>query len=148
MKHRWSDTIIGKTQLLLMYLFTVGAVIYFIIVGWWILYPYKILTIDHPIKILSSEVKAGEMLWYQISYVKHKEMEGILTRKLLNDYVVELRSAVVNQRPGKDNPIVGVMTPIHAQPGRYTLSWSVTYKVNPIRSITVSAESEPFIIKN
>jgi hypothetical protein len=121
------------------------------VVGYWLWWPYVPLTITPltdkgAIKIMNpgKQVKAGDDLIYKISYEKKMQIHGVLTRKLVNTYKHDLRESITTAPIGKDNDVVPIPIPKMAEPGIYNLWWSVAYKVNPLRTVIVSAESEQF----
>jgi hypothetical protein len=119
---------------------------YFLLVGYWMFYPYRVLDLERPIEIvnLDKKVKAGDYLCYRLKYTKHMDVQGILTRKLVNDYVIDLRPSRVSRGEGVDADYVFIKIPNFAPAGKYHLVWSTVYKVNPMREITVCAKSEEF----
>lgn len=123
-------------------------VAYFIVVAYWLWWPYEPIIIQGPIKILNEGklVKAGQLLCYQITYKKTMKIDGVLTRKLVNDYTMDLRASYATAKVGDGVDNVKVWIPTHATPGKYTLWWSVAYKVNPLRTVSVAAESESFYV--
>lgn len=124
-------------------LFLLSAVTYSAVIGWWLIYPYEPIKV-HALKVLNSGLKAGEVLQYQIDYEKKSALCGVLSRKLVNDYKIDLSDVSASSSVGKDSDIVRIKIPSFAEPGKYYLWWSVTYKVNPIRHVTVTAKSNTF----
>lgn len=122
--------------------------IYTATLGFWLIYPYTPITVESPILITNpnKQVKAGEELVYKITYEKKMDIHGILTRKLINEFKIDLADSPAASPVGKDSDKVPIPIPRGADPGKYRLWWSATYKVNPIRTVTVSAESEEFEI--
>jgi hypothetical protein len=114
--------------------------------GYWLFWPYVPLVVESPIKIMNpaKQVKAGDNLVYKITYEKKMKIHGVLTRKLVNTYKHDLRESVTTAPIGTDKDTISIPIPKMAEPGIYNLWWSVAYKVNPLRVVIVSAESEPF----
>lgn len=127
------------------YLFVAVFVIYSVVVGWWLIYPYNPITIKS-IEIVNTgkTVKAGEYLTYKISYYKNMDIPGTLTRKLVNNYKIDMAESIVTAPIGRDCDKVTIRIPHYADVGTYYLWWSVTYQVNPIRKVTVTFASERF----
>jgi hypothetical protein len=128
------------------YLFITIIVLYGAISGYWLLYPYNPITVQSPIEIINPgrQVKVGDFVVYKIKYNKYMDVHGTLSRKLVNSYKIDLADSFVTAPVGKDCDQVKIKIPNYADPGVYYLWWSVSYKVNPLRTITVSAESEKF----
>ena len=138
--------LLSKIGSALMTIFFAAFIVYSCVVAWWLFYPYNPITVERPIKIINSEktVKQGGVLVYKVKYKKHMNITGTLSRKLINSFKLDLRDAVANAAVGPDCDQVKVDIPKNADPGKYYLWWSVSYKVNPLRIVTVSVESEPF----
>ena len=130
------------------YLFGIFLTIFIVYTGvfaYWLLWPFEpvrvnSITIENPGKI----VKAGDILVYKICYEKLMPVSGKLSRKLINDTKIDLRDADITAPVGKDADFVQISVPPYAPPGKYHLWWSASYKVNPLRTVTVSKESEGF----
>jgi hypothetical protein len=131
------------------YIFTLIFTGWFVLISFWLFWPYEPLVIKkNPMPVLNENktVKAGENLIYQICWDKKMDVTGTLTRKLINDFTIDLRPSVVTNPIGAGTDKVPVLIPLYAVPGKYILSWSAEYKVNPIRTITVYAVSEQFTV--
>jgi hypothetical protein len=117
-----------------------------IVFVWWTVYPYNPITIESPIKIMNpgKVVRAGDLLVYKIKYEKKMNVYGMLKRKLINSYKIDLADSVATAPAGKDCDQVKISIPRFADPGVYYLWWSASYQVNPLRTIIVSVESEKF----
>jgi hypothetical protein len=126
--------------------FLAAIFFYAVVVGYWLWWPYIPLVVENPIKVmnLNKQVMAGDDLVYKITYEKKMNVQGVLTRKLVNTYKHDLRESITTAPIGPDKDMVSVPIPKMAEPGDYTLWWSVAYKVNPLRTVTVCAESEKF----
>jgi hypothetical protein len=132
------------------YLFVIVVVVSFSVCGWWVYYPYEPIVVKS-LKIMNPDKKvvAGKHLTYCIEYEKKMNVHGVLVRKLLNDFIIDLRASDGTAPIGKDKVKVEISIPPYAAPGKYTLWWASTYKVNPLRSVTVTAESDEFeIVEN
>jgi hypothetical protein len=90
------------------------------------------------------KVLAGHELIYNLTYDKKMKIHGLLTRKLVNNFKLELRDSITTAPIGKDIDKIPITIPLFSPPGKYRLWWSVSYEVNPIRTVIVSAESEEF----
>lgn len=45
----------------------------------WLLYPYKTIEVEEPMKILTPVIKAGDPIEYEVSYCKFKGRPGAIT---------------------------------------------------------------------
>jgi hypothetical protein len=143
-------TLSEKIHMAIWYAFVLVVVAYSSVIGWWLLYPYDPVTVEKPIRIMNplKQVKAGGILVYKITYNKKMDIQGTLTRKLVNSYKMDLMDSRVTAPVGKDCDMIPVNIPSFADPGIYYLWWSAEYQVNPLRKITVSVESEKFEVIN
>ena len=114
------------------------------ITSFWLWYPYEPLVINGPIEIVNPGkiVNAGENVEYKISYDKKMFLPGTLTRKLINTYKIEYPDVTTTAPIGPDTDIIALPVPVFAHSGEHYIWWSITYRVNPIRYITVQRESE------
>ncbi|MFH0766314.1 MAG: hypothetical protein V2A61_07830, partial [Calditrichota bacterium] len=129
-----------------LYSITVCVLSAWFTLGYWLWYPYDPITVEKPIKIanLNKQVIAGGRLFYEIKYKKNMDVTGTLSRKLINKWEIDLADSVVTAPPGKDGDFVPLTIPSFSEPGKYKFRWSASYKVNPVRTVTVSVESEEF----
>jgi hypothetical protein len=113
----------------------------------WIFYPYKPIAI-HKISILNLDKKvlAGDYIVYQMDYTKYVDLDGAMTRKLVNEFIIDLTDTITTNPVGTGVNRMIIPIPKYADPGKYKLRFTITYKVNPIRSVTIDAESEEFIV--
>jgi hypothetical protein len=135
---------VGK--IVVWYSFLILFVLYSVVVGIWLFFPYSPILVQTPIQIMNpgKQVRAGEILTYKIKYEKLMNVSGTLTRKLINSYKIDLSDSVASAPIGKDCDQVKVTVPRYADPGTYYLWWHVEYQVNPLRTIPVSVMSEKF----
>lgn len=119
-----------------------------VILAFWLLYPYDVISVESPIKIMNKDktVRAGGMLIYEVKYDKKMDVSGRLTRKLVNSYVVDLRPSIVTHGVGKGRALNVLHVPEWASDGEYYMTWSAEYKVNPIRTVRVTRQSEEFTV--
>jgi len=113
-------------------------------------WPYNPMTI-HSIKIVNSGnvVYAGDNLIYEISYTKAKEYQVLLlSRQLIDGYVVTLAPVMGTSLPiGSHKKRIVVDIPKSSATGTYYMHLATTYRINPLRTITVSADSDRFSIQ-
>jgi hypothetical protein len=130
------------------WLFTVTMLIYAGVACYWLWYPYDVIQIEQPIKIMNPDktVHAGEMLTYRFAYNKRMNVSGTLTRKLVNTYKLEYADVTVTAPIGKDTDQMSLLIPSFAHSGEHYIWWSASYKVNPLRTVVVTAESEHFMV--
>lgn len=123
------------------------------IVAYWLLYPYKILTdIQQPFVVLNEnkKVMAGEYLRYEITLCKHNKLPAKISRYLSDGVVFSLSPF----EGGYTNIDEGCTTNERtAQVPKFDFSSTpkkliiiLEYKPNPIRTVVYTFETEPFTI--
>jgi len=130
--------------------FFMGASIY-CLVTFWLFWPYTPIEI-HDITIINSDktVYTNELLVYQVTYSKLKIYPVIsVARQLVNNHIIPLSPVLKSSIPCGENRIVYVQVriPENIPPDKYVLRIVITYQVNPIRVITVMAQSNNFEVK-
>ena len=124
----------------------IGLIVY------WLVYPYK--TIESPSKyqILTPTIKVGDNLVYRAYYCKYTNMVPTdVKRQLVDGLIYDLPVSTANNF-AKGCRTVDVSVPMVVPMSlidynqRYYLRITVTYKPNPLRTITVISETEGFTI--
>jgi hypothetical protein len=128
-------------------IFIYTLIAYALLIAFWLFYPYKPIVVTS-IEVMNpgKQVMAGDWLIYKITYDKRMDIPGVLSRKLINSTKIDLSDVAATSPIKKGCDLVYVEIPKKSDPGKYYLWWSVDYKVNPIRTITVQAKSEPFYV--
>ena len=139
---RMSSGIQGKI------IFAISIISWFIVM-FWLFYPYTPIVI-HNIKIVNQgDIYPGGYLDYQMNYSKEKAYPVVsVVKQLTNDAVIVLAPGPIGRLPvGKHKTRVTVKLPEYVCEGEHVFRIIVQYKVNPIRTISLTAISEPFNIK-
>lgn len=122
-----------------------GFIIIFVsLLIYWQYWPYK--TMDAKFILITPQVKAGERVEYEFEYCKFTDLSAVIVKQIINDTVVHLTPITSNQAKGCGNMIASAKTPEYLPPGKYKLRITTIYKMNPVREISVSSETEEFEI--
>lgn len=126
-----------------------------------LLWPYKTAEINGPIVITNEPVPAGTVAYYEVDQCRYTDALAITTRRLVsvpgevpaipdNDsqqLYVPLASSETRAPTGcytfSPPP---VLIPLDTLPGKYYIEFEIHYEVNPIRSVVVKVQSEPFMV--
>lgn len=108
----------------------------------WAFWPYDPLTIEE-LKVLNS---SDGFFTYKITTNKKIDLPATVSRQFIDGVVIILPPITTNLEPGRTEMYDKVSLQ-HAVPGKYVFKWSATYKVNPLREITVSATTDCFEVK-
>ena len=130
------------------YLLIIIVVSYGCTVSYWLLYPYNVIDVDY-IKIMNPDktVKQGGTLIYEISYTKYMDINGVVSRRLINTYTISYSDMAGISPPGSRITHTHLPIPVYASPGKYHLLWAVKHSVNPMRSISETIWSDEFTIE-
>lgn len=117
------------------------------LLAFWGFYPYKYVDIQ-TIEIPSPQT-LGQPLHYTVSYCKHQDTVDLVTRQLISkDGTIFLPDITTN------NPMGCVVKagrtleyPSYTPKGTYVYRVSLRYRVNPIRDIIITKESNQFELK-
>jgi hypothetical protein len=123
--------------------FSVGICIF------WLFYPYEPIVIKTPFPVLNEnkQVYAGGNIVYRIKSNKKMNLSCVLTRRINDLYSYPAIISRGENPVGEDDQAIFFPVPIYAAASNEaTMSWSCTYRVNPLREVTVSGETEPFKI--
>lgn len=115
----------------------------------WAAYPYKTYVQKYqPTPIQSDTVKAGESVTLLLDYCNYSATEHRSVRRLVGDNSkIVLSDTVRPPSPtGCDSKPVEVPIPKATAPGTYTIEFTITSYVNPIRTIPVTFSSAPFSV--
>lgn len=112
-----------------------------LLVLYWVSWPFKTIEFNK-VTAMQEHYHSGDVFDIKIEYCKYTSKPAIVTRQFIGDYVYslpELNSANANTGCGsviaKD-----INIPEQLDPGKYMYKQTVTYKVNPLRSISVTFE--------
>jgi hypothetical protein len=129
---------------------SIGAVtLSMLVIGFWWFYPYKVITYDHtPFHIVQRDKKAetGTALSYEYNYTKYMNIAPTVTKQFVDGIVFESASAITVKPIGSGHVISEIPIPQTLPPGKYHLKITASYKVNPIRTITIINETESFTV--
>lgn len=113
---------------------------------YWLVYPYKTLEIKtQPMKVLTPEVKAHDMFYYEVDYCKYINKPAQVTRTLIDTVIYNMPSFTANNDMGCHTRAAMIEIP-NVPAGTYVYRVKFDYQVNPIRHILIVAETEPFNI--
>ena len=113
-----------------------------LVLGYWLIYPYNPVDL-YSIKI-DSPVVASSVLKYKISYCKYTDLPSTSVRQLVDGIIIFFPEIVTNNPEGCSESERFLELPTYIPSSKYHLRISVSYKVNPLRSITKTITSNEF----
>lgn len=139
MKHKFMY-LVGIVTLL-------GALATILTVLVWSLYDYKPLKINkEPMYVLTKEVNPGDILIYQLDYCKFNDGDVSISRSFVDGIVFTTPIIKASNEMGCRIQNISILVPQTLPAGRYYLKVDYTYKVNPIREVTVTSYTEKFTV--
>lgn len=112
----------------------------------WSVYPYKPLKIKS-ISVMTREVSRGEVFIYELDYCKTGNHQVQISRRFVDGVVYSVPEIYTINPKGCKVSNIGLLIPESLPSGEYRLEINYSYKVNPIRTVTVSAITGVFLIK-
>ena len=113
----------------------------------WYSYPYKPLVINHqPFHISTREVKQGGLLIYEIDYCKNTDTVSTVSRSFVNGLLFTMPIVEGSNKRGCGVNNVFLQLPPDLPAGDYVLEINYTYRMNPIKDVSVKVSSEHFTV--
>lgn len=127
----------------------ITAIFLMLLVGFWMLYPYKTLTFKtSKYPVLNRSVVSGTSLSFISDYCKYIDLTATTSREFVDGVIYPVPETITNREKGCKNVIVTVPVPQELPSGKFHLLIHYVYRVNPLRTIVVNHETEEFNIIN
>lgn len=130
-------------------LFITSVGLFLALLFFWSNYDYKPLTVERPIIVTPSKVESGGVVTMVVKYCKSSNQEEVVSRDLVGDTIIiniPPKRISVRAPKGCDVSESIIRIPRTINPGMYKIQYHIEYRVNPIRTVEVHFESEPFEI--
>lgn len=129
--------------------FTIASALAFVsVTAYWAVTPFgPLVEIPNNLLYVTNEnktVKAGEDLILSYDICRHFNGEAHVTRYLIDNQIITLSDFYASFEKGCTTVTVHVTIPINAPADTYTYKSTVTYKPNPIRTVSYDFWSEKF----
>lgn len=123
----------------------VSAIGLMAVLAFWLLYPYQPLVLKDPVfPLVNKVVKQGTDLQFISDNCKNVDLTAHTSRAFVDDIVYYVLPITTSVRKGCGKVTITVPVPSNLPPGKYTLQNIFEYKVNPIRIVTVTHNTEEF----
>lgn len=113
-----------------------------------LLWPIKVGDYHTPYKVTPQAIEAGQTVSYISDYCKYVPIKAEVTRTIVDGTVIFLPTATTNLPTGCHKVAVPVTVPINTPPGKYHIEITLVYKINFLREISVTLQTEDFIVTN
>ena len=117
-----------------------------ILVGFWVIYPYKPIEFTSKMTITPDRVKAGQNATMNFSYCKYTDLPATIQTAFEDSIVYSTNNITTNNPKGCHTVNVLIKIPEGLPSEEYIVRKVFNYQVNPLRKVKVELKSEPFII--
>ena len=125
--------------------FIVVLAIFMAYVGCLMFYPYETYTLHtSPMEVLNPVVKAGDCITIKVDATRHTNKPADVTLQLVNDSVILLPTMRSAMPAGPQDLEWKLRIPKYADAGHYKLISTLTFQMNPLRTISNRFETEMF----
>lgn len=131
------------------YLMGIGVVLGIIcgILAFWAWNPYKTIEFNSLYQTEKTIYFQGDKTFYVVDYCKYTNARASITKEFIDGLVFQVDSPQAILTHGCKSQEVPMTIPDTLPPGKYRLRNTVTYYVNPIRSISKTNYSNWFEVK-
>lgn len=116
------------------------------LVTFWLVYPYNVTDYKGEFKTDFTEYTQGDMTFYTVKYCKYMDIKPEVTKHFVDGLIFNAEETSANLTLGCKTQGVPLHIPMTLPPGRYQLKVELKYKVNPIRTITITNKSNWFTV--
>ena len=133
----------------LLYRISVIIITFAIILMLYFLYllhvPCKIVTFHTPTyEIVTPNVKAGGIVQFKVSLTKHKSLPATRSAQVIDGFVYNVADRIVNIPAQECKFISSQKLPTYIAPGRYYIRINYKFRVNKLRDITYTINTDYF----
>ncbi len=112
----------------------------------WYFYPYRTveMTTAQPYKVLNNKVIQGGLLQYEVSYCKYTSVMPTVERSFVDGLIYITPSGSAQFGKGCRTSINTIYIPKSLPVGIYHIDASISFVMNPVRTITKHYQTEKF----
>ena len=121
------------------------------LVGYWLFYPDNVTTISNSdsVPVNKTTYTAGEHITYTLSYCKTRSLTGKVMRALVDGYRTVYETVYSNLPVGCHTINVNeLVIPSFTPTGKYYLTGTTEYAINPLRTVSNSWKTVEFNVIN
>lgn len=123
------------------------TVFFFCIIIFWSVYPYKVLEFkDNKFPVIIKTVEQGRDLQYISRYCKYMDLPATVTGTYANGIIYTVPTVNTNREAGCHSIIVQITIPLELPVGKIHFERVYQFRVNPIRTISITHRTEDFTI--
>lgn len=118
---------------------------------YWQLYPYKILEFKQGNGNILNEnktVKSGDLIRLRQVQCKYLDIGATINRQFIDTLVYQVNTVMTHRPLGCHDSVELVRVPVVLPSGSYRIRTTISYNVNPIRTVSYTIVTEQFNIIN
>jgi hypothetical protein len=96
------------------------------------------------VKPIKETIVAGDTQYLTFNFCKYSNKQGIANVMLVNSSIIHFPSYSVSMDKGCYDKTIPLSIPEFAESGTYKAVYSASYRVNPLREVTITFESLSF----
>jgi hypothetical protein len=116
-----------------------------VLISYWQFYPYTPFTLKSPIITTENSYVAGKELKYKLSYCKSDDQIVTVSRGFIDGVIYSMPDVTASNPEGCRETEIQITVP-NIPAGKYQLRITYSYKVNPIRSVSITCLTNNFQI--
>ena len=116
----------------------------------WMVYPYKATEFTNvPYPVQNKEVESGGYVFYNVHYCKYSDTIPQVSKSFIDGVLYTIPPAVgAVVEKGCHEFLVQTYVPKALVPGTYIIQINYKFRMNPLKTIEVTTETEPFTVVN
>lgn len=119
------------------------------LVAYWLFYPYEVLEFyEGNGTLLTETVKSGGYIQMHQVGEKKMDVQGIINRQFIDSIIYQIPTIYTNRPAEKYNRIEYIYIPKAIPPGEIYMVTTISFKVNPIRTIHYKVKTKVFKVTN
>lgn len=119
------------------------------LVAYWLIFPLKVIEVKtpQPLAVQEKQIQAGDTIHYNLDFCKYTTAPTYTIRQLVDhDMFFYGLQIVSNLPPGCRSSVSSFLIPKDVPPGTYHIVVTALYKLNPLRTYTLSYQTQEFTV--
>lgn len=115
----------------------------------WIIWPYHLVDFKaDKFPVSPKVVQSGKSITYTVDYCKYTNITATVSRSFADGIIFPLQVQTTDRPKGCHVGNISIMVPRTLEPGEYFLIIQYRWKVNPLREISITKNTESFTVTN
>lgn len=125
-----------------------ASFIILLVVFYWLVYPYQPLVINQrPLKVITTEVKQGDVLIFEMDYCKNTNKPVRISRRFKDTIIYTIPDLLTaDNKSGCKVSTITEKIPDNLPTGDYIMTFYYHYQMNPLKEVIVSTHTQKFTV--